>query len=123
MMEGGQDEWTTIDRKTSKKKSSKEETKPVVVEDGWEQVNKKDKRKKDSVVSQGGQDYKGRRNGGGQRGGGRGRGGDRSDSGSNKGTLPKKKSSKEETKPVVVEDGWEQVNKKDKRKKDSVVSQ
>ena len=94
MMEGGQDEWTTIDRKTSKKKSSKEETKPVVVEDGWEQVNKKDKRKKDSVVSQGGQDYKGRSNGGGQRGGGRGRGGDRSDSGSNKGTLPRKNSSK-----------------------------
>ena len=92
MMEGGHDEWTTIDRKASKKKS-KEETKPVVVEDGWEQVNKKDKRKKDSVASQGGQDAKGRNNGG-QRGGGRGRGGDRSDSGSNKGTLPRKNSSK-----------------------------
>ena len=44
-----QDEWTTIDRKASKKKS-REEVKQVV-DDGWEQVNKKDKKRKDTVTN------------------------------------------------------------------------
>ena len=60
----GDEAWTTIDRKTSKKKNKEE-----AADEGWEQVNKKDNRKKkDSVVSNGGgQESRGRN--GGQRGG------------------------------------------------------
>ena len=76
METGGEDQWTTIDRKASKKKS-KQEDKPVI-DEGWEQVSKKEKRtKKDSVSNTGQKNDKSRngdRYGGGR--GGRGGGGE-----------------------------------------------
>ena len=89
MEAGGEEQWTTIDRKTSKKKSKQEE-KPVI-EEGWEQVSKKEKRTKKESVSNVGQKNDKSRNG--DRYGG-GRGGRGADGGSNKGTLPRKNSSK-----------------------------
>ena len=89
MEAGGEEQWTTIDRKTSKKKSKQEE-KPVI-EEGWEQVSKKEKRTKKDSVSNIGQKNDKSRNG--DRYGG-GRGGRGADGGSNKGTLPRKNSSK-----------------------------
>ena len=72
--------------------SRKESMKPVIADtaaggadDGWEQVAKKDKRKKDSVVEAASSGHRGR---GGQRGGGGDRGRGRGD------TLPRKNSSK-----------------------------
>ena len=90
---GGEDQWTTIDRKASKKKS-KQEDKTVSGDDGWEQVSKKDKRSKKESVSNGQKNDKSRN---GERyigGSGGGRGGRGTDGGSNKGTLPRKNSSK-----------------------------
>ena len=89
MEAGGEEQWTTIDRKTSKKKS-KQEDKPVN-DEGWEQVSKKEKRTKKDSVSNIGQKNDKSRNG--DRYGG-GRGGRGADGGSNKGTLPRKNSSK-----------------------------
>ena len=75
----GEDQWTTIDRKASKKKSKQEE-KPVIVEDGWEQVGKKEKRVKKESVSNGQKNEKSRN---GERYPGGGRGGRGADGGSN----------------------------------------
>jgi len=108
-MEGGQgggaEQWTTIDRKASKKKNKIEET-SAPADDGWEQVNKKDRRKKDSVVDnkprqekdvRGGSrsGYSERGQGGGHRGrGGGGERGGRSggENGGRGSTLPRKNS-------------------------------